>query len=188
MFMRVFRRVIIAAVLVFSFPIWSFAGNGGPGITINGSRLDLTGAIQNGQVMVPLEELTQALGGSYSWDPVGKTATINIPGLSWPPGGDLKDSCTIEVTKITEGISLLTLTGEVKNTSPYQLTSLTVYGKLLDVKGEELTKSFTYKLTPAQLLPGETGSFEIIFWDYNKYKDSNARYAVYVQGFSPEEN
>lgn len=188
MFMRVFRRVIIAAVLVFSFPIWSFAGNGGPGITINGSRLDLTGLIQNGQVMVPLEELTQALGGSYSWDPVGKTATINIPGLSWPPGGDLKDSCTIEVTKITEGISLLTLTGEVKNTSPYQLTSLTVYGKLLDVKGEELTKSFTYKLTPAQLLPGETGSFEIIFWDYNKYKDSNARYAVYVQGFSPEAN
>ena len=53
MFMRVFRRVIIAAVLVFSFPIWSFAGNGGPGITINGSRLDLTEPIQNGQV-VPL--------------------------------------------------------------------------------------------------------------------------------------
>ncbi|HPU35518.1 MAG TPA: FxLYD domain-containing protein [Bacillota bacterium] len=188
MFMKSFRRVIIAAVLIFSFPIWSFASNGGPTITINGSKLNLTGVIQNGQLLVPLEELIQALGGSYIWDPVVKTATISIPGLSWPPGSDLKDSCTIEVTKITEGISLLILTGEVKNTSPYQLTSITVYGKLLDEKGEELTRSFTYKLIPAQLLPGETGSFEIIFWDYNKYKDSNARYAVYVQGFSTEVN
>ena len=85
MFMKSFRRVIIAAVLIFSFPIWSFASNGGPTITINGSKLNLTGVIQNGQLLVPLEELIQALGGSYIW--ISRKDSYNRhPGLSWPPG------------------------------------------------------------------------------------------------------
>ncbi len=187
-FNKFLRGLIVAFVLVFTCAAGCYASNGGASITINGARLDLTGVTQNGQVMVPLEELTRALGGSYSLDPAGKSAAIRLPGLNWPPGDDLIDNCTIDVNKITEGISLLTLSGEVKNTSTCKLTSLTVYGKLLDKKGEELTRSFTYNLTPAQLLPGEKGSFEIIFWDYKKYKDSNTRYAVYVQGFSPGEN
>ncbi|OPZ73898.1 MAG: hypothetical protein BWY80_00793 [Firmicutes bacterium ADurb.Bin456] len=187
-FNNLFRGLIVASVLIFTCAAGCYASNGGASITINGAGLNLTGITQNGQVMVPLEELTRALGGSYSWDPAVKSAKISLPGLNWPPGDDLIDSCTIDVNKITEGISLLTLNGEVKNTSPYKLTSLTVYGKLLDKKGEELTRSFTYNLNPAQLLPGETGNFEIIFWDYKKCKGSNTRYAVYVQGFSPGVN
>lgn len=183
---KVLRGTIIAAILVFAFTAVGFANTDGASIIINGSKVNLTGVIQNGQVMVPLEELTRALGGSFNWDPAGKTTTISLPGLNWPPGNDLKDSCTIHVNKITEGISLLTLSGEVRNISPFKLTSLTVYGKLLDENGQELTRTFTYSLTPAQLLPGETGQFEMIFWDYNKFKDSNARYGIYVQGFSPE--
>lgn len=181
---RLLTVLLIGLILTLTFAAGVFAATHGVNIVINGKKIGLTGFVKDGQVMVPLEGLALTLGGTFEWNPENETAAVNLPKLYEPPGSDLKDSYTIKVNKINEGISILTLSGEVTNTSSSKLTSLTVYGKLLDANGQDLTRTYTYSISPTELAPGETGTFEIIFLDYHKFKDKNARYGIYVQGFS----
>lgn len=181
------RLVLLAAMvslLTLAFAAGVFAATKGVGLVINGKNIGVTGFIRDGQVMVPLEELVNALGGTFEWNSENETAVVSLPLSGEPAGNDLKDNYVIKVNKITEGIKSLTLAGEVTNTGSTRLTSLTVYGKLLDSSGQELTRTYTYPTRPSELNPGETGAFEIIFWDYDNFKDKNARYGIYVQGFS----
>lgn len=181
---RLLTVLVAGIILTLTFAAGVFAATKGVNLVINGKKVGLTGFIKDGQVMVPLEELAHTLGGTFEWSPENETATVNLPMSGELPGNDLKDSYTIKVNKISEGISILTLSGEVTNTSNSKLSSLTVYGKLLDADGQDLTRTYTYSLSPTELAPGETGTFEIIFLDYYKFKDKNARYGIYVQGFS----
>ncbi|MCL6558081.1 MAG: FxLYD domain-containing protein [Firmicutes bacterium] len=176
---RLFTVIALTLLLTAAFAAGVFAANKGVNLIINGQKFEGAGVIQDGKVLVPLETIVNALGGVYELSPGMDTATVNFP-----MGGDLKDSYTIKVNKITEGISILTVAGEVTNISNSKLTSLTVYGKLLDADGKELTRTFTYSLNPTELAPGQTGTFEMIFLDYYNFKDQNARYGIYVQGFT----
>ncbi len=152
-------------------------------LIINGSRHSISSYTVDGQVMVPLEEVVGLLGGTFVWDAEGETAVINLPVHQSPQGNNLDDSCIINVTRITEGLSILAVAGEVTNISSSKLHSLTVHGSLLDASGAELTRTYIYRLNPSELQPGETGTFEIIFLDYDKYRDINKGYRIYVQGF-----
>ncbi|OPY58812.1 MAG: hypothetical protein A4E55_00686 [Pelotomaculum sp. PtaU1.Bin035] len=180
---RSIKALVVGLVVMFTFTAGVFADTKGVNVIINGQKLEGAGVDLNGQVMVPLETLTRALGGSFTWSPEDGTANVNLPALSETSGNDLKDNYSIKVNKITEGLTILTVSGEVTNTSNQKLTTLTVYGKLLDAYGQELTKTPTNSLKPTELNPGETGTFEVIFMDYYKFKDSNAKYGIYVQGF-----
>lgn len=153
------------------------------GLVINGTRHSISSYTLDGQVMVPLEEVVGLLGGTLAWDAEKETATINLPGHQSPQGNNLDDSCIINVTRITEGLSILAVAGEVTNVSSSALQSVTVHGCLTGADGAELTRTYTYTLNPSELQPGETGTFEIIFLDYDKYKGTNAGYRIYVQGF-----
>jgi len=181
---RLIKMLLLGVILTFICTAGVFADTKGVNLIINGQKLEGVGVMIDGQVMVPLETLARAMGGTFEWTPENETAAITLPDLSEPAGNALKDGYTIKVNKITEGISILTVSGEVTNTSNLKLTALTVYGKLLDADGQELTRTFNTNLKPTELAPGETGTFEVIFMDYNKFKDSNTRYGIYVLGLT----
>jgi len=155
------------------------------GLVINGTRHSISSYTVDGRVMVPLEEVVGLLGGTYAWDAEEETAFINLPVHQSPQGNNLDDSCVINVTRITEGLSILAVAGEVTNVSSSVLQSVTVHGSLVDALGTELTRTYTYRLNPSDLQPGETGTFEIIFLDYDLYRENNKgyKYKIYVQGF-----
>jgi len=181
------RRTLVILSLAFAL-VMAFAAGvkaaSSINLVINGTRHTVSGFIVDGQGMVPLEEITRLLGGTFAWKPEEETAVVNLPVADGPQGDDLQDSCIINVTRITEGLSILTVAGEVTNISNSTLHSLTVHGRLFDAGGAELARTYTYRLNPPELYPGETGTFEIIFLEYDKFRDKNTRYAIYVQGFS----
>jgi len=181
---RLLTVSVIGILLTLTFAAGVFAATKGVNLVINGKKIGLTGFIKDGQVMVPLEELTAAMGGTFEWNPENETATVNLPASNKIPENDLKD-CTFKVNTITKGISTLTLAGEVTNTSNSKYVSLTVYGQLLDPQGQVLTRTSAYKISPTELAPGEAGTFEIIFMDYDKFKDNNTgyEYKIYVEDF-----
>jgi len=180
---RLIKMLLMGVILAFACTTSVSADTKGVNLIINGQKFEGVGVMINDQIMIPLETLVRAMDGTFEWTPENETAVVTLPALSKRAGSDLKDGYMIKVDKITEGITILTISGEVTNTSDFKLTTLTVYGKLLDAGGQELTRTFTTDLKPAELAPGETGTFEVIFTDYNKFKDSNIRYGIYVQGF-----
>lgn len=180
---RLLTVSVIGIFMTASFAAGVFAATKGINILINGQKAGLTAFMKDGRVMVPLDEFTRTLGGTFDWSPENETATVTLPQFDNLTGNPQKDGHTIKNIKVTEGISTLTLSGEVTNTSGSK-TSFTVYGQLLDADGQVLTRTTTSSVNPAELGPGETGTFEIIFMDYDKFKDKNARYGIYVQGFS----
>lgn len=180
---RVLKITALALALTVAFTAGVFAAGNGVNVFVNGKNCGSIGFIQDGKLMVTLDDMVRALGGTLNFNQETGTANVNLP-QTGSPGGDLKDSCSIKVTKITEGIDILVIAGEVTNTGKNNLTSLSVQGKFFDSGGRELTRTNTYSPKPAELAPGQTGIFEVIFLDYQNYKDKNAQYGIYVQGFA----
>ncbi|OPX87523.1 MAG: hypothetical protein A4E54_01637 [Pelotomaculum sp. PtaB.Bin117] len=180
---RLIKTLLTVFVLSFICAASVFADTKGINLIINGQKLEGAGVLVDGQVMIPIDGLARAMGGTFEWTPESDTASVTLPIPNVRPGIYLTDDYTIKVNKIVEGITMLTVSGEVTNTGNRKLTSLTVYGKLLNADGQELTRTFTTNLEPTELAPGDTGTFEVIFMDYDKYKENNARYGIYVQGF-----
>lgn len=174
---------LIGVMLSLAFSAGVFAATKGINIIINGKKAGTTGVIKDGKVMAPLEDLANELGGTFEWNPDNETATVNLPRLNDYVSNDTPNGHTIKNIKVTEGVSTLTISGEVANTSNSR-TSFTLYGQLMDAEGKVLTRTATYSVNPAELNPGETGAFEIIFMDYYNFKDQNTKYEIYVQGFS----
>jgi len=180
---RSIKMLLIGVVLSLICTAGVYADTKGINLIINGQKLEGAGVMVDGQVMVPLETLARSMGGTFEWTPESETASVTLPVLDKNAGIDLIDDYAIKVNKITEGITILTVSGEVTNTGNRRLTTLTVYGKLLNADNQELTRTYTTKLEPNELAPGETGTFEVIFMDYDKFREDNARYGIYVQGF-----
>lgn len=180
---RLIKLLLIGVILSFICTAGVFADTRGINLIINGKKLEGAGVMVDGQVMVPIETLARSMGGTFEWTPESETASVTLPVPNKSTGIDLTDDYMIKVNKIKEGITILTVSGEVTNTSNRKLTSLTVYGKLLNTNSQELTRTYATNLEPTELAPGETGTFEVIFMDYEKYKENNARYGIYVQGF-----
>lgn len=183
MLKRILKVTALALAITIAFSAGVYAAGKGINVVINGRGFEDLGAIQDGKVIVSLEELARALGGTFEFDRETGKASVNLPTLS-APGGDLKDNCIIKVTRITEGVGILIIAGDVTNSGKNNLTSLTVQGKLFDSGGRELTRTFIYCPNPTELAPGQTGTFEVMFLDYQNYKDKNAQYGIYVQGFA----
>ncbi|MDF9409112.1 FxLYD domain-containing protein [Pelotomaculum isophthalicicum JI] len=180
---RLIKLLLIGVILSLACTAGVFADTKGINLIINGQKLEGAGVMVDGQVMVPIETLARSMGGTFEWAPESETASVTLPVPDPKTGIDLTDDYAIKVNKITEGITILTVSGEVINTGNRRLTTLTVYGKLLNTDNQELTRTYSTNLEPTELAPGETGTFEVIFMDYDKFKENNARYGIYVQGF-----
>lgn len=179
---RLLAALAAGIILALTFAAGVFAATNGVNIIINGKKIAPTGFVKDGQVMVPLEELANSLGGAFQWDNESQTATVSLP-LNEAPRDNSKSSYVINVNKVTPGISTLAVSGEVTNTSGSK-ASFIVYGRLFDVCDQELTRTKMESLRPVELAPGETGTFEIYFLDYDKFKDLAKRYEVEVVKFS----
>lgn len=180
---RLLKLLLLAAILTLFCTASVFADTKGADLVINGQKIDGAGVIIDGRVMVPIETLARAMGGTYEWTPESNTATITLPDRSRPAGVDLSNGYyTIEINRISEGLTILTLSGKITNTSNYNLTKLTVHGRLLDVNGQELTRTSDTYINPNELAPKQTGEFEVVFLDYYKFSENELRYSIVVKG------